>query len=39
MRTFSNSIYKNKLKMIKHLNARPETINLLEEKRTFSDLN
>ena len=30
-RTLSNTIHKNKLKMIKDLNVRPETIKLLEE--------
>ena len=31
IRTFSNTIYRNKLKIIKNLNVRPETIKLLEE--------
>ena len=32
-RLLSYTIYKNKLKWIKYLNIRPETIKLLEEKK------
>ena len=41
MNTLFNTIYKNKLKWIKDLNVRPETIKLLGENihKTFSDVN
>ena len=32
IKRFSHTIYKNKLKMVKDINVRPETIKLLEEK-------
>ena len=31
--TFSNTTYKNKLKCIKHLNARPDTIKFIVENK------
>ena len=31
IRTHPNTIHKNKLKMVKDLNVRPDTIKLLEE--------
>ena len=35
----NHTIYKNKLKMTKDLNVRPEIINLLRKYRTFFDIN
>ena len=41
IRTLPNTIHKNKLKMIKDLDIRPDTIKLLEENmgQTLSDMN